>query len=69
VFHIVVDLIILMGKDSRFSTKLVDEIADKAGHGLKDSEFNQTPPASITAQKERQTIPERPENSYIKLKP
>jgi len=48
---------------------LVDEIADKIEDVFKHKNFDQRPLASVVAQKARQSIPENPENRYIKLKP
>ena len=46
---------------------VVKEIADKVESDLKDASFDQRPPAYVVAQKERDTIPDNPENKYIRL--
>ena len=43
------------------------EIADKVEHDLKDVCFDQRPPASVVAQNARQSLPEDPEEGFIKL--
>lgn len=46
---------------------LVSEIADEVESRLNKKSFDQRPPASVIAQKERQKIPEDPEKKFIKL--
>ena len=46
---------------------VVREIADKVENDLKDVSFDQSPPTSVIAQKERDKIPEDPEKKYFKL--
>ena len=46
---------------------IVKEIADKVESDLKDASFDQRPPASVVAQKERDKIPEDPEKRFLKL--
>ena len=48
---------------------VVKEIADKVEDDLKDVSFDQRPPASVVAQKERDKIPEDPEKKFIRLSP
>ena len=48
---------------------VVKEIADKVESDLKDASFDQRPPASVVAQKERDKIPEDPERKFIRLCP
>ena len=48
---------------------IVKEIADKVESDLKDASFDQRPPASVVAQKERDKIPEDPERKFIRLCP
>ena len=48
---------------------VVKEIADKVELDLKDVSFDQRPPASVVAQKERNKIPEDPEKKFIRLNP
>ena len=47
---------------------LVREIADDVENTLQEKSFDQRPPASVIAQKERQKIPEDPEKRFIKLR-
>lgn len=49
--------------------KVVKEIADEIERDLKDANFDQRPPASVVAQKERNKIPEDPEKKFIRLSP
>ena len=46
---------------------LVREVADEVESTLNKKSFDQRPPASVIAQKERQKIPEDPEKRFIKL--
>ena len=48
---------------------VVREIADQVESDLEDTTFDQRPPASVAAQKERDKIPEDPERKFIKLCP
>ena len=48
---------------------VVKEIADKVELDLEDVSFDQRPPASVVAQKERNKIPEDPEKKFIRLSP
>ncbi len=48
---------------------IVKEIADKVESDLKDASFDQRPPASVVAQKERGKKLEEPEERFIKLCP
>lgn len=48
---------------------VVQEIADKVEDDLKDVSFDQRPPASVLAQKERDKIPETPEERFVRLCP
>ena len=48
---------------------VVKEIADEIERDLKDACFDQRPPASVVAQKERNKIPEDPEKRFIRLCP
>lgn len=47
--------------------QLLEEIADEVEKKLKDISFDQRPAASVVAQKTRMSIPEEPENKFIKL--
>lgn len=47
---------------------LMEEIADKIEDDLKDVTFDQRPPAYVAAQISRNTIPEQPENRFIRLR-
>ena len=49
--------------------KLIEDLADEIEDDLKDHPFIQQPPATLIAQREREKIPETPENKYIKLSP
>lgn len=46
----------------------LDDIADEVEKDLEDVQFDQRPPASVVAQVARKTIPEQPENKFIKLR-
>ena len=48
---------------------VVREIADQVESDLEDATFDQRPPASVAAQKERDRISEDPERKFIKLCP
>lgn len=48
---------------------VVKEIADQVESDLEDATFDQRPPASVVAQKERDKIPEDPERKFIRLCP
>lgn len=48
---------------------VVREIADQVESDLKDVSFDQRPQAYVIAQKERDKIPDAPENKYIRLSP
>ena len=47
---------------------LIDEIADEVEKAFQDVSFDQRPPASVIAQKDRQKIPEDPEKRFIRLR-
>lgn len=47
---------------------VVNEIADEVEKNLKDASFNQRPPAYVSAQNARLSIPEDPENKFIRLR-
>ena len=49
--------------------KLIGELADKIEDDLKDYSFFQQPQAALIAQRERNKIPEDPEEKFIKLSP
>jgi len=46
---------------------LVREVADEVEKALKNKHFDQRSPAAIIAQKDRQKIPEDPEERFIRL--
>lgn len=46
----------------------LDDIADEVEKDLEDVQFDQRPPASVVAQMARKTIPEQPENKFIRLR-
>ena len=46
----------------------LDEIADEVEKDLKNVTFDQRPPASVVAQMARASIPEDPEERFIKLR-
>lgn len=46
---------------------IAKDLADKVEHDLKDVCFDQRPPASVVAQNARQSLPEDPEERFIKL--
>ena len=48
---------------------ITDEVVDEVGRVFQDTIFDQRPPAYVIAQKERERIPEEPEDKYIKLSP
>ena len=48
---------------------VVKEIADKVEKNLQDISFDQRPPAYVVARKERERIPEDPEEKFIRLIP
>ena len=52
---------------SIYKDDLVREVADEVEKEFEHKNFDQRPPASVIAQKERQKIPEDPERKYIKL--
>lgn len=47
---------------------LAKQIADEIAEELKKAQFDQRPPASVVAQRERFKIPEDPEKRFIKLR-
>lgn len=47
---------------------VAEHIADDVADDLKDNCFDQRPPASVTAQIARDSIPKEPENQFIKLR-
>lgn len=48
---------------------VVKEIADQVESDLEDATFDQRPPASVVAHKERNRIPEDPERKFLRLRP
>lgn len=48
---------------------VVKEIADEVEKNLQDVSFDQRPPAYVVAQKERGTIPEDPNEKFVRLIP
>lgn len=48
--------------------QILEEIADEIEMALKDITFDQRPPASVVAQKGRLSLPENPEERFIKLR-
>ena len=48
--------------------QILDEIADEIEKALQDITFDQRPPASVVAQKGRLSLPENPEERFIKLR-
>ena len=62
-------LFTIPGLPSADKDGVVQEIADKVEDDLKDVSFDQRPPASVLAQKERDKILEAPEERCIRLCP
>ena len=48
---------------------VVKEIADEVEKNLQDVAFDQRPPAYVVAQKERESIPEDPDEKFVRLIP
>ena len=48
---------------------ITDEVVDEVELAFQDTLFDQRPPAGVVAQNERERIPQKPENKYIKLSP
>ena len=46
---------------------VAQEVADEVAKAFQNKCFDQRPPASVIAQKERNKIPENPTEKYIKL--
>lgn len=53
---------------SIYKDDLVREVADEVEKEFEHKNFDQRPPASVIAQKERQKLPEDPEKKFIKLR-
>ena len=49
--------------------RVVKEITDEVEKNLQNVSFDQRPPAYVVAQKERERIPEDPEEKFIRLIP
>ncbi len=48
--------------------QILEEIADEIEKALQDITFDQRPPASVVAQKARLSLPDNPEERFIKLR-